>query len=141
MFWCHFTYPGANGLNDVLDLAGFLFSCFNAENWADLEADELRNDQRMRQALRTARGNFPSDTIRRRPNCETTPNPARLGQRLFVRRKRSWESCSSSIIVRTGFCFSHRGVHESKIQAERRTGVFVPYLVVRLPRGSFPRAI
>jgi hypothetical protein len=36
---------------DVLDLAGFLFSCFNEEEFADLEAEEFRNYKLMRQGL------------------------------------------------------------------------------------------
>jgi hypothetical protein len=35
----------------VLDLAGFLFSCFNVEELSDLEADEFRNYKLMRQGL------------------------------------------------------------------------------------------
>jgi hypothetical protein len=35
----------------VLDLSGFLFSCFKAEELSDLEADEFRNYKLMRQGL------------------------------------------------------------------------------------------
>jgi hypothetical protein len=36
---------------EILDLSGFLFSCFSAEEFEDLESDEFRNYRLMRQGL------------------------------------------------------------------------------------------
>ena len=48
---CLPTLAGRGVPTEVLDLSGFLFSCFNDEELADLESDEFRNYRLMRQGL------------------------------------------------------------------------------------------
>lgn len=48
---CLPALKSAGVAHTVLDLEGFLFSCFNAEELSDLEADEFRNYKLMRQGL------------------------------------------------------------------------------------------